>query len=624
MTIRTGELTRRSALKIGGAGAALTLLAPFAWAQGRSGLHGLSIFGDLKYAHDFKHFDYIYPSSPKGGTIRFQPPNWQYNQNTQTFNTLNSFVLKGDAPPRMELLFDTLMVRAVDEPDAVYGLLAESVAVSQDGNTFTFSLRRQARFHDGSPVSAEDVAFSINLLKKKGHPNITQIIRELSEANAIDSSTVELKLSGKQSRNLIFTLVSLPVFSKTYYSTNDFEASTLEPPLGSGPYGVGTVDAGRTIKFERVADYWGKDLPVNVGHNNFDEIRIDFYRDRQSSFEAFKKGDTTFREEFRSKTWATEYDFPALEAGKVKKYLLPGEARPSIQAWYPNGRRSKFYDPRTRRAIGLCFDFEWTNHNIFYQAYQRGQSYFENSDFAAIGEPNAEELALLEPFRDQLPETVFSTPIPTPKSNGSGRDRTLLQEASGLLKAAGWIPRGGVLTDESGAVFTVEFLINDDAFTPFLVPFVGNLKVIGIDASIRLVDSAQYQSRVDEFDFDVVMNALGLSATPLDGLSLMYGSEAADTSGSNNWAGIKDPVLDALIAKVPSVDSRAELVALLRAMDRILRARHYAIPNWTLASHRVAHWDMFGQPEAKPDYAFSPEATWWYDDAKAAAIGMTG
>jgi microcin C transport system substrate-binding protein len=624
MTIRSGELTRRTMLKIGGAGAALALSAPFAWAQGKSGLHGLSIFGDLKYPRDFNHFDYVTPSAPKGGIIRFQPPNWQYNQNVQTFNTLNSFVRKGDSPPRMEMLFDTLMARAVDEADAVYGLLAESVAVSEDRNVFTFSLRAQARFHDGSPVTADDVAFSMNLLKAKGHPNITQIIRELVEAKAIDTTTVELTLSGKQSRDLIFTLVSLPVFSKAYYATHDFEASTLEPPLGSGPYKVGSVDAGRTIRYARVADYWGKDLPINIGFNNFDEIRIDFYRDRQTGFEAFKKGETTYREEFTSKNWATEYDFPSLVAGKVKKELIPTEARPDIQAWYPNGRREKFSDPRTRQAMGLCFDFEWTNHNIFYDAYKRGQSYFEKSEFAAKGAPGPEELALLEPYRDQLPDAVFATPIPTPKSDGSGRDRTLLRQASELLAAAGWRIDGEVLKDGRGDVFTAEFLINDNVFTRSLAPFIGNLKLVGIDASIRLVDSAQYQSRVDEFDFDVVMNRLSLSATPLDGLNLMYGSRAADTPGTNNWAGIKDPVLDALIAQVASVGSRAELVALLRVMDRILRARHYAIPNWTLASHRVAHWDMFSRPAIKPDYAFTPETTWWYDDAKAAAIGKAG
>jgi len=624
VTRRAGGVSRRTMLRLAGAAAAMTAIRPFAWAAGKSGLHGLSIFGDLKYPPDFKHFDYVDPTAPKGGTMRFSVPYWLYNQNTQTFNTLNSFVQKGDSPPRMELLFDALMTRAADEPDAVYGLLAESVAVSEDGNVFTFTLREEARFHDGSPVTAEDVAFSLPLLKEKGHPNISQVLREFVAAKAVDAGTVELKLSGKQSRDLIFTLVGLPIFSKAYYSTRDFTASTLEPPLGSGAYKVGAVNAGRSISYERVADYWAKDLPVNVGFNNFDVIRIDFYRDRQTAFEAFKKGDTTYREEFTSKAWATEYDFPAIKAGKVKKYLVPEEARPDIQAWYPNGRRAKFSDPRTREAMGLCFDFEWTNRNIFYGAYKRGQSYFEQSDFAAEGPPSAEEVALLEPFRDQLPAEVFAAPVPTPVSDGSGRDRKLLRQASELLAAAGWKSDGGVLKDARGERLTAEFLIDDDVFTRSFSPYIANLKAVGIDASIRLVDPTQYNLRVNEFDFDVVMNRVSLEATPLDGLDLFYGSAAADKPGTYNLAGIKDAVLDALIARVPSIRSREELVALIRAMDRILRARHYAIPNWTQPNHRVAHWDIFGQPPLKPDYAFTPETAWWFDRDKAATIGMAG
>ena len=624
MTDGAGGISRRTTLKLAGAAAALTMLRPFAWAEGKSGLHGLSIFGDLKYPPDFKHFDYVNPDAPKGGTMRFSVPYWVFNQNPQTFNTLNSFVQKGDSPPRMGLVFDTLMASAADEPDAVYGLLTESVAVSDGGNVFTFALREEARFHDGSRLTAEDVAFSLHVLKEKGHPNISQVLREFVAAKALDPTTVELTLSGKQSRDLIFTLVSLPIFSKAYYSTRDFEASTLEPPLGSGAYKVGSVDAGRTVNFVRVADYWGTALPVNVGFNNFDVIRIDFFRDRQIAFEAFKKGDTTYREEFTSKAWATEYDFPAIKAGKVKKYLVPEEARPDIQAWYPNGRRSKFSDPRTREAMGLCFDFEWTNRNIFYDAYQRGQSYFEKSDFAAEGPPGAEEVALLEPFRGQLPEEVFAAPVPTPKSDGSGRDRKLLRRASELLTEAGWKNDGGVLKDARGEAFTAEFLIDDDVFTRSLSPYVANLKAVGIDASIRLVDPTQYNVRVNDFDFDVVMNRVSLEATPLDGLDLFYGSEAADKPGTYNLAGIKDPVLDALIAKVPAVQSRAELVTLIRAMDRILRARHYAIPNWTQPNHRVAHWDIFGWPAVKPDYAFTPELTWWFDKDRATEIGMAG
>jgi microcin C transport system substrate-binding protein len=617
-------LTRRAALTLAGAGVAYAGLKPFAWAQGKSGLHGLSIFGDLKYGRDFKHFDYVNADAPKAGTMRFQPSSRLFNQNTPTFNTLNGFVLKGDAPPRIEMIFDTLMARANDEPDAVYGLLAESVAVSDDGNVYTFTLRPEARFHDGTKLTAEDVAFSLTVLKEKGHPNITQVIRELVKAEALDETRVALTLSGRQSRDLIFTLVSLPVFSKAYYATRDFAASTLEPPLGSAAYKVASIDTGRSINFTRVDDYWGNELPVNVGQNNFDLIRIDFYRDRQAAFEALKKGDTTYREEFTARVWATQYDFPAIKAGKVKQVLIPDKARPDIQAWYPNGRREKFADPRTRQAMALCFDFEWTNKNIFYSAYERGQSYFEKSDFVAEGPPSPEELALLEPFRAELPATVFGVAELQPTSDGSGRDRKLLRRAAELLKEAGWIDAGGVLKSAAGERFTCEFLVDDDAFNALLTRYVANLKAVGIDASIRVVDSTQYNARQNEFDFDVIMQRVILEATPLDGMNLFYGSDTADIPGTYNLAGIKDKALDALIAKVPAVQSRAELTALLRAMDRILRARHYAILTWTSATRRVAHWDMFGRPETSPPYAFTPETTWWYERDKAIAIGMAG
>lgn len=624
MTGRTGALSRRTVIAGFGAAAALAVTRSFAWAAGKSGLHGLSIFGDLKYAPGFKHFDYVNAEAPKGGTLRFQPPNWYFNQNTQTFNTLNSFVQKGDSPPRMEFIFDTLMARANDEPDAVYGLLAESVAVSEDGNVYTFTLRPEARFHDGTTVTAEDVAFSLTTLKEKGHPNISQIIRDLVKAEARDERTIALSLSGRQSRDLIFTLVGLPVFSKAYYATRDFQASTLEPPLGSGAYKVGAVNAGRSITFERVADYWGKDLPVNVGQGNFETIRIDFYRDRQIAFEALKKGDTTYREEHTARVWATEYNFPSIQAGKVKKTTVPDAARPDIQAWYPNIRRAKFADSRTREAMRLCFDFEWTNKNIFYDAYRAAGSYFEKSDFMAEGPPSPEELALLEPFRADLPAAVFAVPAPVPKSDGSGRDRKLLRRAAELLKEAGWTNDGGVLTSAAGERFTCEFLIDDDIFTRSLSPYVANLKAVGIDASIRLVDATQYNARQNDFDFDVTMNRVILSATPLDGMNLFYGSDTADMNGTYNLSGIKDKVLDALIARVPTVQSRPELVALLRSMDRVLRAKHYVIPNWISSERRVAHWDMFGRPETVPPYAFTPETTWWYDRDKAVAIGMAG
>ena len=445
-------VTRRTVLAAG-AGAALTplLRMPALRAQTMArASHGLSVFGDLKYGPDFTHFGYVNPEAPKGGSMAFTPPSWAYNQNPQTFDTLNSFVLKGNAPPRMELCFDTLMVRALDEPDAMYGLVAESVSVSEDGNTYTFALRPEARFHDGSPLTADDVAFSLALLKEKGHPSITQTIREMTGAKALDRTTVEVTFSGKQTRQLPLTVAALPILSKAYYETHDFTASTLDAPLSSGPYKVGAVDAGRSIEYERVADWWAKDLPVSRGIYNFDRLRIEFYRERDIAFEAFKKGNLTFREEFTSKTWATGYDFPAMRQGRVIKTSFPDLTPAGAQGWFFNTRRGKFSDPRTREAIGLAFDFEWTNQNLFYGLYERTNSFFQNSPMMATGTASADEMKLLELFRGQMPDAVFGEVWSAPVSDGSGRDRTLLRRASELLAEAGWVRQGNQLVSAAG------------------------------------------------------------------------------------------------------------------------------------------------------------------------------
>lgn len=615
-------LSRRSVLRLAGAGALLAGVAPWAWAAGRTGLHGLSVFGDLKYPAGFAQFDYVNAEAPKGGRMIFQPAYWYFNQNVQTFNTLNSYVLRGDAPPRMELCFDALMVSASDEPDAMYGLVAETVDVAEDGNVFTFYLRPEARFHDGTPLTAEDVAFSLMLLKTDGHPNIAQVIREMVSAEAPDAATVVVTLSGNQARDTILTVAGLPIFSKAYYSANDFLAGSLTPPLSSGAYKVGRLSAGRFIEYERVADYWAKDLPVRRGFANFDTIRVDFFTERQAAFEAFKKGEITFREEFTALTWAKDYNFPAITDGRVVKTLFPGEKRPSFQGWFINTRRPKFADPRTREALGLAFDFEWSNRNLFFDSYTRLVSYFEKSDYAARGLPTPEELALLEPYRAELPPEVFGEATVPPESDGSGRDRVLLRRASELLAAAGWKAAGNGLVDGSGNPLTVEFLIDAAVFERVLSPYVANLKRIGVDATIRQVDPVQMQARETEYDFDVTMYALSLEATPLDGLQQIFGSKAADTPGTYNYSGIKEPVVDALLARAPGVANREELVALTRAIDRILRAKHYWVPNWYRAEHNVAHWSVFGWPETKPDFAFTPETTWWFELEKATAIGM--
>lgn len=583
--------------------------------------HGLSVFGDLKYPAGFKAFDYVDPAAPKGGRMVFMPPYWLYNQNAQTFNTLNSFVLKGDAPPRMELCFATLMARALDEPDAVYGAAAESIEILDGGNAVRFRLRDGLTFHDGSPLTADDVAFSVTILKEKGHPLIAELTREVMSVTADDPKTVTMRFTGRQTRQLPQSLAQLPIFSKAWYATRDFGAATLEPPLGSGPYKVGRVEAGRVVEYERVADWWGRDLPVHRGAFNFDVIRILFFRDRQVSFEALKKGDVTFREEFVSRTWMTGYDFPAFREGRVKKATLPDQRPAGAQGYFLNMRRAAFADPRTREAIGLCFDFEWTNKTLFYGLYQRTQSFFQNSPMMAEGEPSEAELKLLEPHRAALPKEVFGPAIVAPVSDGSGQDRKLLRRAAALLEAAGWKRQGASLVDANGAPFTIEFLENDGATSRIVQPFIRNLKLIGITAAERIIDPVQYQRRQDTFDFDVVGARYSLSPTPGEEVRTFWTSAAARQDGSYNLAGISDPVVDALVAAMINAPTREDMTVAGRALDRVLRAIRPWVPNWFRATYTIAYWDLFGGPPAPPAYGWPPETLWWFDPARAAAIG---
>ncbi|MEO0545773.1 MAG: extracellular solute-binding protein [Pseudomonadota bacterium] len=584
-------------------------------------VHGLSAFGELGKPADFAQLDYANVDAPKGGKFIFTAPNWLFNQNPQTFDTLNTLVLKGNAPPRLELIFDTLMARAWDEPSAIYGLVAKDVTISADRNTYRFSLRPEARFHDGSPLTADDVAASYTLLKEKGHPDIVVQLRHLSEAVALSPTQVELRFNGQQSDRAILTAALLPIVSKAYYEANDLADSTLEAPLGSGPYKVGNLRAGAFIEYNRDPNWWARDLPVSRGQANFDTIRLEFYQDGQAAFEAFKKGDILFRQEFRASRWATEYNFPAFNDGRVKRQLFPSEKRPSTQALICNLRRPKLADPRTRSAINHCFDYEWTNRTLFFDAYARNQSYFQGSDFMAEGTPSEAELALLDPLRDQLDPAVFGEAIVPPVSNGSGSDRSLLRVANNLLREAGWKRDGQQLVDDKEEPFVIEFLLRSPAFERVLNPWVENLRKVGVTASIRLVDPAQYQRRLDEFDFDVTTRALGYAPTPTqESIEQIYGSRNANKPGSQNVAGLADPAVDALIEKIGTVQSRDELVIIMRALDRVLRSTHSWIPNWHSANHRAAFWDIYGIPETKPDYWFPVETTWWLDADKAAAL----
>ncbi|WP_205649880.1 extracellular solute-binding protein [Afifella aestuarii] len=587
--------------------------------------HGMSLFGDLKYGADFAHLDYVNPDAPRGGRLVMVPSQAYYNQSFLTFNTLSSFVIRGDAPPLMEFTFDSLMKWASDEPDACYGLVAESVEVSDDGLTLHFRLRPEARFNDGTPLVADDVVYSMNILKEKGHPDLLLPLKEMVSVEADGEHDVVVTLSGKHSPELKLVIAQLPIFSRAWYQGREFDASTLDAPLGSGPYEVGELQQGRFIEYRRVEDYWAKDLPINRGFHNFDVMRLEFFRDRQAGFEAFKKGAVTFREEFSSKSWATEYDFPAVVSGKVATELMPDERLPDFQAWYFNTRRGKFADPATRQAIGLAFDFEWLNTNLFYDSYRRTASWFEKSVYAAEGEPSEAELALLEPFRDELPEEVFGPAVVPPTSDGSGVDRDNLRKADELLRQAGWSRNGGQLINNQGDVLSVEFLIqNDPVSERVLGKFVDSLRRLGVDASIRPVDSAQYQARASEFNFDVLGLRLRSTPTPLESLRASYGSASADLPGSRNYAGIHLKAVDALIDQALAANDRDTHRNILRALDRILRAHYFVVPQWYQDAHRVARWDMFSRPETKPDYNFPFETTWWYDEEKAKRIGVAG
>jgi microcin C transport system substrate-binding protein len=579
--------------------------------------HGLSAYGDLAYPPDFSHFSYVDPKAPKGGAFSQIGPDRQYNQNFLTFNSLNSYILKGDAAQGLELTFATLMVRAGDERDAMYGLAASKVRRSADGLVYQFLIRPEAKFHDGSPLTAQDVAFSLNTLKAQGHPLIGQSLRDFTGATADDDATVTVRFAPKRARDVPLFVAGLPIFSRAYYATKPFDQSTIDIPLGSGAYRIGRFEPGRYIEYHRVTDWWGADLPIGRGQNNFDTVRFEYYRDRDVGFEGFSAGNYLFREEFTSRFWATRYDFPALKAGRVKRDEIPDDTPSGAQGWFINTRRPKFADPRLREALNDAFDFEWTNKTIMYGAYLRTVSVFQNSDMMAQGVPSAEEVALLEPFRSRLPAEVFGAPYTPPVSDGSGQDRALLRQAAQLLTMAGFIIKDGKRILPSGEPITIEFLTDEPSFEPHHMPFIKNLGLLGIDATLRIVDPVQYRARRDGFDFDITIDRFNFSSTPGDSLRSFFSSQAASLKGSNNLAGMADPVIDSLIDTIIAADSRPALVTACRALDRVIRAGRYWIPNWYKASHWIAYWDVFGRPPAQPRYFRGIPDTWWYDAEKA-------
>jgi microcin C transport system substrate-binding protein len=613
--------SRRHVCALGvGALSAPLLLRPAKAADFGAEVHGLSVFGDLKYPAGFHHFDYVNPAAPKGGVFSLIPSVRAYNQSYQTFNSLNSYILKGDGAQGMDMTFAPLMARANDEPDAMYGLVAKSVQISADKLTYRFTLRPEARFHDGSKLTAHDAAFSLTTLKAKGHPLIVQQMRDMVKAEAPNEATLVVSFAEKRARDVPLYVAGLPIFSKAYYATRPFDESTLDIPLGSGPYKVGKFEVNRYIEYDRVRDWWGAELPVTRGSYNFDTVRYEFYRDRDVAFEGFTARSYLFREEFTARVWATRYDFPAVKDGRVKRETLPDETPSGAQGWFINTRREKFRDSHVREALIQAFDFEWTNKTIMYGAYARTHSPFQNSDMMAEGAPSPEELKLLEPFRGQVPDEVFSSPFLPPVSDGSGQDRALLRKAQQLLQDAGLVIKDGKRLLPNGEVFKIEFLADEPSLQPHHAPYIKNLGTLGIEASLRVVDPVQYRARVEDFDFDMTIERFSMSATPGDAMRPFFSSQAAATKGSYNLAGIASPAIDALIEQIIGANSRADLTIACRAFDRVFRAGRYWVPQWYRTSHPIAYWDVFDHPAKPPRYAQgvgAPE-NWWFDGGKAA------
>ena len=574
--------------------------------------HGISMYGALKYRPDFTHFAYVNPQAAQGGEVRLAA--------IGTFDTVNPFVLKGVPAAGIAQVFDTLTVQADDEPFSEYGLIAETIETPTDRSWVAFTLRPEARFHDGSPITTEDVIWTFEALKTKGHPFYRAYYAKVVSAEKIGPHKVKFHFSPGENRELPLIVGQMPVLSRAYWSTRDFERTTLESPLGSGPYQVESVDPGRAIVYRRVQNYWAAQLPVRVGQANFDRIRFDYYRDTTVALEAFKAGQYDFRQENVAKNWATAYDTPAVAQGLIRKELIPNQIPTGMQGFVYNTRRPVFQDARVRQALAYAFDFEWTNKNLFYGAYTRTKSYFSNSELAASGLPGPQELAILAPFRGQIPEDVFTTEYQPPRTDGLGNIRQNLIAALAILKEAGWVVRElRMVNQHTGEPLEFEILLNDPSFERVVLPFVKNLERLGVTARVRTVDTAQYQNRVDNFDFDMTIAVWGQSLSPGNEQVDNWTSARADVPGSRNLAGIKDPAVDQLVSQLIAATDRESLVAHTRALDRVLLRGHYVIPQWHLQEFRVAYWDKFDRPQVSPPYALGFD-TWWVDAEKAARI----
>lgn len=579
------------------------LLLAASAASAAPGQHALTLYGEPpKYAENFSHFDYVNPEAPKGGVLRLS--------GFGSFDSFNGFISRGTAADQLGLIYDTLTAHALDEPFTEYGLIAGRIEQAEDNTWVRFHLRPEARFHDGHPVTAADVVFTFNTLLEHGAPFYKAYYGDVKEVIADSEHSVTFHFLHGRNRELPLVLGQLPVLPEHYWAERDFTRSGLEPPLGSGPYRIGQVRPGRSVSFERVTDYWAADLPVRRGFYNFDRINVDYYRDLGVALEAFKAGQFDFNEEYSAKNWSTGYDSPALSDGRIIKEEIPNLNTRGMQGFVFNLRKPYFQDVRVRKAIALLFDFEWANSRLFHGAYERSHSYFGNSELGAEGLPGEDELALLEPLREQLPEAVFGPAYIPPTTDGSGGIREQRREAYALLQEAGWRIENDQLVNADGEPLSFEFLLIQADFERVLLPFKRNLASLGIDMQLRRIDVSQYVNRLRSRDFDMVVTSFAQSNSPGNEQREYWHSSSADNPGSRNLMGLQDPAVDQLVEGLIMADSRAELITHTRALDRVLRAGHYLVPNYHTSVYRVAYWDKFAHPAVAPKYDLGLY-TWW-------------
>jgi microcin C transport system substrate-binding protein len=572
--------------------------------------HGMAMHGAAKYPAGFAHFEYVNPNAPKGGSI-------YYGVGGSTFDNLNPFILKGTPVPAIaSFVFDTLTKGSSDEPFSEYGLLAKTMETPKNRAWVAFEIDERARFHDGSPVTPDDVIYSFEtLVSDKGHPRFRQYYHDVVKAEKTGPRGVRFTFRAPGNNELPLIMGQLPVLSKAYYASRAFDQVTLEKPLGSGAYRIGEVNPGRYITFERVKDYWAKDLAVNRGYDNFDLVRVDYYRDATVAREAFKAGEFDYRAENQALAWATQFEIDAVRRGDLVKRTVPHQRPAGMQCFVMNTRKPLFQDWRVRRALALMLDFEWSNKNLFYGQYKRSASYFSNSEMAATGLPEGDELKVLEPFKGRVPDSVFTAPYTLPVYPGDGNIREGAREALGLLKQAGWDFKGNDLVDKNGAPFRFEIITESPQFERIFLPYTRNLIRIGMKVEFRIIDPVQYQKRVEDFDFDMISSGWGQSESPGNEQRNYWSSAAADTKGGSNTIGVKDKAIDEIIELVINAPDREALVARCKALDRVLLHHHFVVPCWHLATDRILYWDKFGM--APPHRRGTNPVTWWYDGAKA-------